>query len=146
MAKFSFLDRFCKVYLIYKIIFSTWRWNTVIFGFFFILRQTTLIFSPDLALGWLCLVQYVCTRKCFLQLVSTQHRLTNRAYIWYTPPLWHTYLGFWFVLWPEIAEALAGEVTHEDCQKGMIYPPIPNIRKISAHVAANVAAKAYEIG
>ncbi|KAL8120060.1 hypothetical protein AgCh_017261 [Apium graveolens] len=44
------------------------------------------------------------------------------------------------------SEALAGEVTEEDCQKGMIYPPIPNIRKISAHVAASVAAKAYEIG
>ncbi|KAK1365341.1 Malic enzyme [Heracleum sosnowskyi] len=44
------------------------------------------------------------------------------------------------------SEALAGEVTQEDFQKGMIYPPIPNIRKISAQVAASVAAKAYEIG
>ncbi|KAL1816211.1 hypothetical protein ACET3Z_018785 [Daucus carota] len=44
------------------------------------------------------------------------------------------------------SEALAGTVTQEDCQKGMIYPPISNIRKISAHIAANVAAKAYEIG
>lgn len=28
----------------------------------------------------------------------------------------------------------------------MIYPPFGNIRKISAHIAANVAAKAYELG
>lgn len=28
----------------------------------------------------------------------------------------------------------------------MIYPPFSNIRKISAHIAANVAAKAYDLG
>lgn len=46
----------------------------------------------------------------------------------------------------ETAEALAGQVTQEHYDKGMIYPPFTNIRKISAHIAANVAAKAYELG
>ncbi|KAH7853679.1 hypothetical protein Vadar_005451 [Vaccinium darrowii] len=44
------------------------------------------------------------------------------------------------------SEALAGQVTKENFDKGMIYPPFTNIRKISAHIAANVAAKAYELG
>ncbi|XP_042051075.1 NADP-dependent malic enzyme [Salvia splendens] len=44
------------------------------------------------------------------------------------------------------SEALAGQVTQEHYDKGMIYPPFTNIRKISAHIAANVAAKAYELG
>ncbi|CAO2841877.1 unnamed protein product [Amaranthus hypochondriacus] len=44
------------------------------------------------------------------------------------------------------SEALAGQVTQENYDKGMIYPPFSNIRKISAHIAANVAAKAYDLG
>ncbi|KAK4838903.1 hypothetical protein QYF36_017432 [Acer negundo] len=44
------------------------------------------------------------------------------------------------------SEALAGQVTKENFDKGMIYPPFSNIRKISAKIAANVAAKAYELG
>ncbi|XP_051132202.1 NADP-dependent malic enzyme [Andrographis paniculata] len=44
------------------------------------------------------------------------------------------------------SEALAGQVTEEHYDKGMIYPPFTNIRKISAHIAANVAAKAYDLG
>ncbi|KAK9059475.1 hypothetical protein SSX86_020177 [Deinandra increscens subsp. villosa] len=44
------------------------------------------------------------------------------------------------------SEALASEVTQEHYEKGMIYPPLANIRKISAHIAANVAGKAYELG
>ncbi|KAI3447030.1 hypothetical protein Pfo_003695 [Paulownia fortunei] len=44
------------------------------------------------------------------------------------------------------SEALAGQLTQEHYDKGIIYPPISNIRKISAHIAANVAAKAYELG
>ncbi|XP_058213739.1 NADP-dependent malic enzyme-like isoform X2 [Rhododendron vialii] len=44
------------------------------------------------------------------------------------------------------SEALAEEVTKENFDKGLIYPPLSNIRKISAHIAANVAAKAYELG
>lgn len=44
------------------------------------------------------------------------------------------------------SEALAGLVTQEHFDKGLIYPPLSNIRKISAHIAANVAAKAYELG
>ena len=44
------------------------------------------------------------------------------------------------------AEALAAQVTQENYGKGLIYPPFTNIRKISAHIAANVAAKVYELG
>lgn len=44
------------------------------------------------------------------------------------------------------AEALAGQVAKEHYDKGMIYPPLSNIRTISANIAANVAAKAYELG
>lgn len=44
------------------------------------------------------------------------------------------------------AEALAAQVKQENFDKGLIYPPFSNIRKISANIAANVAAKAYELG
>lgn len=44
------------------------------------------------------------------------------------------------------SEALAAQVTEENFEKGLIYPPFSNIRKISAHIAAKVAAKAYELG
>uniref|UniRef100_A0A2P2MKJ8 Malic enzyme n=2 Tax=Rhizophora mucronata TaxID=61149 RepID=A0A2P2MKJ8_RHIMU len=44
------------------------------------------------------------------------------------------------------SEALAAQVTKENFDKGLIYPPFSNIRKISAHIAANVAAKVYELG
>lgn len=44
------------------------------------------------------------------------------------------------------AEALAAQVTQEHFDKGLIYPPFTNIRKISAHIAAKVAAKAYDLG
>lgn len=44
------------------------------------------------------------------------------------------------------AEALASQVSQEDYDKGLIYPPFTNIRKISAHIAAKVAAKSYELG
>ena len=44
------------------------------------------------------------------------------------------------------AEALAGQVTRENYENGMIYPPFSDIRKISTHIAANVAAKAYDLG
>lgn len=43
------------------------------------------------------------------------------------------------------SEALASQVTQENFDKGLIYPPFTNIRKISAHIAAKVAAKAYEL-
>lgn len=46
----------------------------------------------------------------------------------------------------ETAEALAEQVSQENFEKGLIYPPFANIRKISAHIAAKVAAKAYELG
>ncbi|RYR68015.1 hypothetical protein Ahy_A03g014492 isoform E [Arachis hypogaea] len=44
------------------------------------------------------------------------------------------------------SEALAKQVTDENYNKGLIYPPFTDIRKISANIAANVAAKAYELG
>ncbi|KAL4318190.1 hypothetical protein GQ457_18G001070 [Hibiscus cannabinus] len=44
------------------------------------------------------------------------------------------------------SEALANQVSEENYDKGLIYPPFTNIRNISANIAANVAAKAYELG
>ncbi|XP_073301994.1 NADP-dependent malic enzyme, chloroplastic-like [Primulina huaijiensis] len=44
------------------------------------------------------------------------------------------------------SEALAAQVSQENLDNGLIYPPFANIRKISAKIAANVAAKAYELG
>ncbi|KAL4034022.1 hypothetical protein IC575_007141 [Cucumis melo] len=44
------------------------------------------------------------------------------------------------------SEALAAQVSQENYDKGLIYPPFTNIRKISANIAAKVAAKAYELG
>ncbi|XP_021765344.1 NADP-dependent malic enzyme-like [Chenopodium quinoa] len=44
------------------------------------------------------------------------------------------------------SEALAAQVTEEHFAKGLLYPPFRDIRKISAHIAAKVAAKAYELG
>uniref|UniRef100_J3L3Y9 Malic enzyme n=2 Tax=Oryza brachyantha TaxID=4533 RepID=J3L3Y9_ORYBR len=44
------------------------------------------------------------------------------------------------------AEALADQVTPDHIDKGLIYPPFSCIRKISANIAARVAAKAYDLG
>lgn len=44
------------------------------------------------------------------------------------------------------SEALAEQLTEEHFENGLIYPPFKNIRKISARIAAKVAAKAYELG
>ncbi|KAG5065710.1 hypothetical protein JHK86_009441 [Glycine max] len=44
------------------------------------------------------------------------------------------------------SEALAAQVSQENYDKGLIYPPFSNIRKISAHIAAKVATKAYDLG
>lgn len=46
----------------------------------------------------------------------------------------------------QTAEALANEVSQEYLDRGLLYPPFANIRKISARIAAHVAAKAYELG
>ncbi|KAK6140903.1 hypothetical protein DH2020_025365 [Rehmannia glutinosa] len=40
----------------------------------------------------------------------------------------------------------ASQVSEENYAKGLIYPPFTNIRKISAHIAAKVAARSYELG
>jgi malate dehydrogenase (oxaloacetate-decarboxylating)(NADP+) len=44
------------------------------------------------------------------------------------------------------AHALAAMVTPEDLQHGSIYPPLSDIRNVSAHIAAAVATVAYERG
>eukprot|EP00252_Welwitschia_mirabilis_P004892 TRINITY_DN1522_c0_g1_i3.p1 TRINITY_DN1522_c0_g1~~TRINITY_DN1522_c0_g1_i3.p1 ORF type:complete len:643 (-),score=85.83 TRINITY_DN1522_c0_g1_i3:418-2223(-) len=44
------------------------------------------------------------------------------------------------------SEALAQQVTEEHLAQSLIYPPFRNIRKISANIAAGVAAKSYELG
>ncbi|KAL2940091.1 NADP-dependent malic enzyme [Bienertia sinuspersici] len=44
------------------------------------------------------------------------------------------------------SEALASQVSDEHFAKGLIYPPFKDIRKISSHIAAKVAEKAYELG
>ncbi|XP_050213624.1 NADP-dependent malic enzyme [Mercurialis annua] len=44
------------------------------------------------------------------------------------------------------SESLAEQVEQEHYDKGLIYPPFTNIRRISANIAAKVAAKAYELG
>lgn len=44
------------------------------------------------------------------------------------------------------ARALSAQVTKEHLDKGLIYPPFQNIRKISANIAVAVANKAYELG
>ncbi|KAK6914826.1 Malic enzyme, NAD-binding [Dillenia turbinata] len=44
------------------------------------------------------------------------------------------------------SEALANQVADENYENGLIYPPFSNIRKISANIAASVAAKVYELG
>ncbi|XP_058785205.1 NADP-dependent malic enzyme-like [Vicia villosa] len=44
------------------------------------------------------------------------------------------------------SEALAAQVSQENYDKGLIYPRFTNIRKISANIAASVAAKTYELG
>ncbi|KAF0932249.1 hypothetical protein E2562_009519 [Oryza meyeriana var. granulata] len=44
------------------------------------------------------------------------------------------------------SEALAEQVSEDNFARGLIFPPFTNIRKISAHIAAKVAAKAYDLG
>lgn len=54
-----------------------------------------------------------------------------------SPPPYH---------FPPLAEALASQVTDEHRAQGLVYPPFKGIRKISAQLAADVAAMAYEMG
>ncbi len=44
------------------------------------------------------------------------------------------------------AHALAAQVSEDDLQQGSLYPPLNNIREVSAHIAAAVAAVAYGEG
>ena len=44
------------------------------------------------------------------------------------------------------ARTLAAQVTQDDLDQGSIYPPLKNIREVSAHIAAAVADVAYREG
>lgn len=45
-----------------------------------------------------------------------------------------------------VAEALAKQINEEHLAKNQLYPAFNEIREISAHIGAAVAAKAYELG
>ena len=101
-------------------------------------------FSLDSASVLLFLEPSVSTRTCFLPPVSSSKRkplgIKNRfSYLDETTDQSH-------VSSIQTAEALAAQATQENFDKGSIFPPFTNIRKISAHIAAAVAAKAYELG
>jgi malate dehydrogenase (oxaloacetate-decarboxylating)(NADP+) len=44
------------------------------------------------------------------------------------------------------ARALAGEVGAADLAQGSLYPPLPKVREVSAHIAAAVGAVIYAQG
>ena len=44
------------------------------------------------------------------------------------------------------ARTLAGMVAKKDLQRGSLYPPLRDIRRISLAIAVTVAEKAYELG
>ena len=44
------------------------------------------------------------------------------------------------------AHTLAEQVTEDDLRQGSLYPPLKNIRDVSAHIAAATAAVAYRRG
>jgi malate dehydrogenase (oxaloacetate-decarboxylating)(NADP+) len=44
------------------------------------------------------------------------------------------------------ARTLAGMVTEKDLQRGSLYPPLRDIRRISLAIAVSVARKAHELG
>ena len=44
------------------------------------------------------------------------------------------------------AHALAEQVTEDDLRQGSLYPPLKNVRSVSAHIAAAVAAAAFRRG
>jgi hypothetical protein len=81
----------------------------------------------------------------------------------YSCPWWHVF-GSWYVdpclhlvryiltIIPKefldvfLAEALAKQINEDHLAKNQLYPSFDEIREISAHIGAAVAAKAYELG
>ncbi|GMQ07177.1 hypothetical protein CsSME_00051481 [Camellia sinensis var. sinensis] len=75
--------------------------------------------------------------------------LPGQVLLLYTSNLvwvWSSLVQFVYTMKCFWQPALAEQVTKENLDKGLIYPPFSNIIKISGHIAANVAAKAYELG
>lgn len=48
--------------------------------------------------------------------------------------------------WIIAAESLAQEIGEDHLEKRQLYPAFSEIRNISAHIGAAVAAKAYDLG
>eukprot|EP00978_Attheya_sp_CCMP212_P030687 scaffold113831_cov55-Attheya_sp.AAC.5 len=44
------------------------------------------------------------------------------------------------------AKSLAEQVTDKELKVGSLYPPLENIRSVSAHIASTVAANSHETG
>ena len=49
-------------------------------------------------------------------------------------------------LFLEAARTLASLVSQDDLDRGALYPPLADIRKISLEIAVSVARKAYDMG
>ena len=50
------------------------------------------------------------------------------------------------VMFLAAAHARANMVTISDLERGRVYPPLSDIRQVSAHIAADVAKMAYDNG
>ena len=46
----------------------------------------------------------------------------------------------------DVADTLSNLVTESDLAQGSLYPALPRIREVSAHIAATVAETAYKNG
>lgn len=104
-------------------------------------NPTMLIFSPASVWGWSSPEPSAYTMTCFWLPVSTPKNYTVSNVNFSS-----NNSGSCNNITCATAEALASQVTQENYEKGLIYPPFTNIRKISAHIAACVAAKVYELG
>ena len=53
---------------------------------------------------------------------------------------------YWLVLHLFVHQALAAMVTDEHLAEGRVYPPLSQVRNISAHLAADIVEYAYRHG